>query len=57
MTSIFKIKDYLDMGKNSKKDEQIPTDLIQSCLMDPGFPALVEAVEKSLKKLMSTDDL
>ncbi len=44
------------MGKNSKKDE-LSTDLIQSCLMDPGFPALVEAVEKSLKKLMSTDDL
>ena len=30
-------------------------DLVHACLMDPDFPALVESVEKSLKKLTTFD--
>nr|CAH0105249.1 unnamed protein product [Daphnia galeata] len=40
--------DYADVGDSL---ELVP-DLLRSCLMDPNFPALVEAVENSLKKLM-----
>ncbi|XP_046650277.1 meiotic recombination protein REC114-like [Daphnia pulicaria] len=44
--------DYADIGESP---ELVP-DLLRSCLMDPNFPALVEAVESSLKKLMNSDN-
>jgi hypothetical protein len=46
------ILDYADIGESP---ELVP-DLLRSCLMDPNFPALVEAVESSLKKLMNSDN-
>lgn len=51
---------YLDIGKNNADVEGAVNHmqvLVQSCLMDPGFPSLVEAVEKSLKKVMSFEDV
>ena len=32
---------------------ELDSDLVRSCLMDPNFPALVQAVENSMRKLMS----
>lgn len=43
--------DYADTGT---VPEVVP-DLVRSCLMDPTFPALVKAVEDSMKKLMSPE--
>lgn len=44
--------DYADVGT---APELVP-DLVRSCLLDPSFPALVEAVENSMKKLMTSSE-
>ncbi|KAK4003347.1 Uncharacterized protein APZ42_013810 [Daphnia magna] len=43
--------DYADVGNSL---ELVP-DLLRHCLMDPNFPSLVEAVERSMKTLMNSD--